>query len=355
MSTRCPRKRRSSSTATSAAICRSSVPIQMASCFPEPRPGSRRALSSSGASSARSFDRRPGSTSTPISCATSRRPSTSLSDRRASRSSAAFSPTLVPTPPAAAMPGSRTRWRSASSTRSFSAFAPPSSRRSAMDPKSDPTRHCLKPENWPEADRVAWAAAFQQGGLLDGGGAAASWRPTTRKAVQDAYGRYLTFLARRDWLDPTAGPAERLTPEWLRAFIAELQPTVAPITLRNRITNLSEALRVMVPEAMFPYLQRARARLKARSRPVRNKRLQVVPIRQLFALGVDLIRRAEAEDAERELWNASLYRDGVMILILTCRPLRRSNVAAMVLGQHLLRRGECYVLKFDEDETKNRR
>jgi integrase/recombinase XerD len=44
-----------------------------------------------------------------------------------------------------------------------------------------------------------------------------------------------------------------------------------------------------------------------------------------------------------------------MILILTCRPLRRSNVAAMVLGQHLVRHGERYVLKFDEDETKNRR
>ena len=130
---------------------------------------------------------------------------------------------------------------------------------------------------------------------------------------------------------------------------------MAPITLRNRITNLSEALRVMAPDAAFPYLQRARARLKARSRPVRNKRLQVVPIRHLFALGVDLIRRAEAEDAERELWNASLYRDGVMILILTCRPLRRGNVAAMVLGQHLLRRGDRYVLRFDEDETKNRR
>jgi integrase/recombinase XerD len=44
-----------------------------------------------------------------------------------------------------------------------------------------------------------------------------------------------------------------------------------------------------------------------------------------------------------------------MILILTCRPLRRRNVAAMVLGQHLVRQGYQYVLKFDEDETKNRR
>jgi hypothetical protein len=35
--------------------------------------------------------------------------------------------------------------------------------------------------------------------------------------------------------------------------------------------------------------------------------------------------------------------------------MRRSNVAAMVLGQHLVRRGDHCVLRFDEDETKNRR
>ena len=113
-------------------------------------------------------------------------------------------------------------------------------RGAALDPKRDPRRRCLKLADWPEADRAAWDAAVAASeSLLHGGGAAAHWRATTRKTVQDAYGRWLTFLGRNGWLDPDVAPAERVSPEHLRAFIADLQATVAPITVRTRITNLS--------------------------------------------------------------------------------------------------------------------
>ena len=35
------------------------------------------------------------------------------------------------------------------------------------DPKSDPSRRCMKLQHWPAADRAAWAAAIKKGGLLD--------------------------------------------------------------------------------------------------------------------------------------------------------------------------------------------
>ena len=59
----------------------------------------------------------------------------------------------------------------------------------ALDPKADPSRRCMKPEDWPAADRTAWEAAMTPGGLLDEAGLAAHWRSATRKSVQDAYGR----------------------------------------------------------------------------------------------------------------------------------------------------------------------
>ena len=222
------------------------------------------------------------------------------------------------------------------------------------DPKSDPRRRCMKLENWPAQNRAAWEAAIAEGGLLEGGGPAAGWRATTRNTVQDAYGRWLTFLARQAWLDRQASPAARLTPERLRAF-AELQDQVAPVTLRNRITNLAEALHVMAPEADFPWLRRARARLKARARPSRNKRRQIVPVRDLFQLGLDLMERAEHAEIAREVWRASLYRDGLMITLLACRPIRRRSLAAMRMGEHLVRRGDAYQIALDEDLTKNDR
>jgi hypothetical protein len=84
-----------------------------------------------------------------------------------------------------------------------------------LDPKKDPRRRCLKLPRWPNADRSAWKAAVAEGGLLDGGGLAAHWRDTTRKTVQDAYGRWLTFLDLNGRLDPAASPADRLSPEHL--------------------------------------------------------------------------------------------------------------------------------------------
>ena len=67
-------------------------------------------------------------------------------------------------------------------------------------------------------------------GLLDVTGLAAHWRPATRKSVQDAYRRWLTFLDCMGWLDPDAAPAARLTPDRLRAYIVELKATVEPLT-----------------------------------------------------------------------------------------------------------------------------
>jgi hypothetical protein len=79
--------------------------------------------------------------------------------------------------------------------------------------------------------------------------------------VQDGYGRWLTFLERNGGLDADATPAARLTPERLRTFIAELQATVAPLTVRNRIRDLAAALRVMAAEADLSYLHHADRRI----------------------------------------------------------------------------------------------
>lgn len=117
----------------------------------------------------------------------------------------------------------------------------------------------------------------------------------------------------------------------------------------------AEALRVMVPGAVYPYLNLARRRLKARARPTRNKRARIVSTQQLVDLGLALIDRAETGAVDREISRACTYRDGVTILLLACRPIRRSNLAAMELGKHLFKTGDSYRLAFDGSETKNHR
>ncbi len=223
------------------------------------------------------------------------------------------------------------------------------------DPRKDPSRRCLPVEEWPCPDREAWNNAIRAGDLLDGSGAAAHWREDTRKKVQSSYGRYLTFLKRKGALNSATGPETRVTPDLLRAYIEELRETVSPVTLAGRITDLSEALRVMVPDHHFPFLRRAQLALAARAKAIRNKRQRILPPADLFDLGIRLMSEAERNPCPRPVWRACRYRDGLMIAMLAARALRRRNFAGIILGKHLRKVDNRYVFMFDGSETKNHR
>ena len=221
-------------------------------------------------------------------------------------------------------------------------------------PPTCPTlsRRTNRPQ-WPQRDRAAWDAAIRQAGLLDDPGLAAHWRPETRRWLIAAYGRYLTFLAERGWLDPTAEPSDRLTPDRLRAYLNELSPQIAPATLFGRARGLAEAMRVLAPGHSYPYLNLARRRLKVRAVPTRDKQSRMVPSRDLFGLGLELMERAENGTFFREVGRATTYRDGLMIALMACRPLRRTNFANLRLGRHFVPSGAGYRLALDGSETKN--
>ena len=224
------------------------------------------------------------------------------------------------------------------------------------DPKKDPSRRCSPYENWPRPDQEAWKKANQSGDVLEGSGPAAHWREGTRKKVQSSYGRYLTFLNRKGALNSATGPETRVTPDLLRAYIEELRETVSPVTLAGRITDLSEALRVMVaPSHEFPFLRRAQQALAARAKAIRNKRQRILPPADLFDLGIRLMNEAERNPCPRPVWRACRYRDGLMIAMLAARALRRRNFASIIIGKHLRKVDNRYVFMFDGSETKNHR
>lgn len=223
------------------------------------------------------------------------------------------------------------------------------------DPRKDPARRCMPVEEWPEPDRQAWEAANRVGDPLDEGGLAAGWRPLTGLAVAKAYGRWLTWLSHSSGLAPRARPAERITRDRLRGYIAALLGTVAPATAYGLVRDLSQAIRVMEPDRDRSLLKLATQRLKARAKPTRNKRSKLVDPRDLAELGRTLMTEAESDTASRPDWRASRYRDGLTILLLACRPLRRENLASMRLDQHLVRAGESWRIAFDQTETKNHR
>ena len=67
------------------------------------------------------------------------------------------------------------------------------------------------------------------------------------------------------------------------------------------------------------------------------------------------MQRAETGDFDQPRLRAALFRDGLLIAFLAYRPIRRKNLASMVIGQHVRRVGDEWMVAFAAAETKGGR
>jgi site-specific recombinase XerD len=232
--------------------------------------------------------------------------------------------------------------------------------RPGLPPRLDPARRPLPLEAWPAADRRAWLAALAAGDVLEPGGAAAGWRPHSKRNAVQGWGHYLAWLARTGQLEGSEGPGERVTPERLVGYIAALRARGnAPATVLGRVDMLALFLRAVdpgrdPPDPLRRLLVRLRAEVEGVGHP--NKRGRLQASHDLLALGRHLMQEAEARTGDLPPYRrAVLYRDGLMIALLAARPLRLKNFAALELDRHLVREGLGWRLVIPGAETKTRR
>jgi integrase/recombinase XerD len=207
--------------------------------------------------------------------------------------------------------------------------------------------------DWPARYRELWHRAVEPGGLFGGGGAGAHWSAASRFKTACGYKAWLSWLAAKELLDPNMRPADRVTPERVGAYIAEIQTELAPYTILNRVQELYDALRVMAPEANLKWLARLYQSLKAQVRPARDKLSRLKPPQELIALGERLMDQAEAAPRWSARRRAVVFRDGLLIAMLAYRPVRRKNLAMMRLGRHLMKVGGRWQIVFAAQETKS--
>lgn len=208
----------------------------------------------------------------------------------------------------------------------------------------------MKLVNWPEIDRHAWEmAVLDSGDPFDGVGPAARWRAPSRKHAFDGYGRWLQFMATNgpDWLN--LSPEARVTQENVQRFIELLRADGVQFPL-NYIKGLYDAIRVMVPDTDWHWLRGVMNALERHGNQQRRRK-RLPGQQQLIDLGLDLMARATLDAPHHA--GVIQYRDGLMILLLAYRPLRRRNAAGLMIGKNLLQAVDTWVLLFTEDETKN--
>jgi len=203
----------------------------------------------------------------------------------------------------------------------------------------------------PMADRLAWEAATRTGDRLENGGPAGHWRERSKRTVWYAYRRWLGHLKRHDPRSLSLPPADRITEERVRVYVAALQATTAPGGTHNYIKHLYDAARVMAPDRSWGWLHELAKRLERLIVPP-NKRRRMVGAAALVDLAASLMARAEELFDDDPRTAALLHRDGLVIALLSARPIRRRNLAMIRIGRHLVRDEVGYRLVFERHEIK---
>ncbi len=216
----------------------------------------------------------------------------------------------------------------------------------------DPDRRGMPIAEWPLADRAVWQAALMPGDLLDEGGIRARYAPDTNTKLAKNYGRWLTWLSRQGLLDGPASPAERITPERVKAFVADMARVNATGTLLARLQALYEMAKVLDGGRDWQWIRRIEASVRSRHLPARSKRERLVGAADLLGLGCALMAEAPARSTDR--LGAMSFRDGLIIGLLAARPLRLKNLTSLCLEHSLVRRGEVWWLDIPAAETKTR-
>jgi site-specific recombinase XerC len=146
-----------------------------------------------------------------------------------------------------------------------------------------------------------------------------------------------------------------VTRERVEAYVDQLHGLNHSSTIAARIAQLCRAMGVMAPTVDWRWLRRTANRLARSATPARDDRARLLPAHVLFQLGRNLMQRAETAPGTIGWRKALRFRDGLMIAMLCVCPLRARNVAQMMVGTHLQRRGDSLWAIFEPEETKNHR
>ena len=234
----------------------------------------------------------------------------------------------------------------------------PAQQGEALMRKSPHNRRALALENWPDRDRRAWLAAQTNADedLLAIDKPAVRWRDSSKELFVRYYGIWLAWLDTEGLLDPNVGPGERVTPARLAEFLrAQRKRGSQAKTLVNQAVSLRHMFDALAPSQDWSWTLTIIGRLKTAVVVAKNHS-DLPSIKELFDLGVLLMRRAECAQKGSAKQRAVMYRNGLSIAILAARPLmRRQNLATMKIGQHLIKDGPAYRLQFSGDDMKGRR
>jgi integrase/recombinase XerD len=142
-----------------------------------------------------------------------------------------------------------------------------------------------------------------------------------------------------------------VTEENILQYLRYLEPLVSSVTLAQSLYKIARVAHCLAPARDWRWLRRVVRRLDLRARP-HDKRNDLVPIEDLFRLGLRLMDQAENAVEATTLFRARLYRDGLIIALLAADPLRLANITDLEIGRTLIKDGTTWSFNIPPEETK---
>lgn len=210
-------------------------------------------------------------------------------------------------------------------------------------------------QDWPDVDRQAWHAARAPADLFDAPRRSTSWAPMSWEKAEKGYGQWLRWLTDTHPELLQLAPEARLTRDALRAWLEALAVRLAPMSQLSAVEDVLRAMHVITPNADLRDLHALHRSLRAQAYPSRDKRTRLVSADTLCRLGFDIMQDAETSTKDCERRRAVAFRDGLIIALLSQRPIRLKNLASLTLQHHVVFKAGTWHIVLERAETKNGR
>lgn len=213
----------------------------------------------------------------------------------------------------------------------------------------------LKFCDWPPEDKARWIAARKPAGFLDKPRPASKWSARRCRIVEQAYGQWLAWLlSGGEALDAHVLPQDRVIEARVDEFVEVLQARVSSASVGMMIGAFYRMMCVLAPASDWQWLRQKTQILKSIARPERNRLAHLTTPKQLYDLGIGLMRRSRGT-GEDTYHAVTMGRDGLIIAMLICCPVRIKNLCELGIGVHLRFDVDRYWIALGEHETKTGR
>ena len=198
-------------------------------------------------------------------------------------------------------------------------------------------RPLLRVADWPGCVQVPWKAARAAGSALfrpDTPGralSANSWR-----IAEEGFGKLLAMLKDQELLASCTGVGDIVTEPHLTAMAECMQADGLAINTQiSYITGVALAARQLSPKSDWRWVQAGINGLRACVRKPSLVSQSHISSADLLLIGKRIFREARNDRAAPDMVRAVRARDGLMLALLSVRPLRRRTFAALQLGEHI--------------------